>query len=309
MRIPWLTIAGLAATILFLLPTCKPSRSTPPATEISTFDILLDYDEQKGTNLAQVYRQAMERFDEYDMSKDVIQERTDTVADHIVHIFGIRHDSRVAIIRFLRNVLPFIQDPDEWIFLVEGCCEDEEPILPELYFFTGVAKELDIPTLDPIVSILSKEVTHRLTSGTQPLVTTKEIHFAVLNSIFPNQNSLHSLSKKTRARYVALIASYSVFPADSIEKFLEEYDTTFLAHPLHLAAARRVYAQIRNDMIDTANVLSRERVISKMPQINKAKHVFICVGAHHLPVFDNPHKLFETIHEVHVIPEGETSKE
>jgi hypothetical protein len=309
MRTPWLTTAGLAALGLLMLSTCKPRRPAPPATEISTFDILLDYDEQKGTNLAQVYRGAMERFDEYEMSKDVIQERTDTVADHIVHIFGIRHDSRVAIIRFLRNVLPFIQNPDEWIFLVEGCCEDEDLILPELYFFTGVAKELDIPTIDPIVSILSKEVTHRLTSGTQPLVTTKDIHFAVFNSIFPDQNSLHTLSEKSRARYVAVIAFYSVLPADSIEKLLEEYDTTFLAHPLHLAAARRVYAQIRNDMIDTANVLSRERMKERMPRIRKAKHVFICVGAHHLPVFDNPYELFETIHEVHIIPEGETSKQ
>ena len=309
MRTPWLTIAGLAAILLLMLSTCKPSRPTPSATEINTFDILLDYDEQKGTNLAQVYRHAMERFDEYDMSKDVIQERKDTVGAHIVHIFGIRHDSRVAIIRFLRNVLPFIQNPDEWIFLMEGCCEHEEPILPELYFFTGVAKELEIPVLDPIVSTLSREVTHRLISGTQPLVTLKDIHFAVFNSIFPDQNSLHSLSEKTRARYVAVIASYSIFPTDSIEKFLTEYDTTFLAHPLHLAAARRVYAQIRNDMIDTANVLSRERVVKKMPQISKARHIFVCVGAHHLPVFDNPGELFETIHEVHIIPEGETSKE
>lgn len=301
------TITELAVTILLLLASGSCRRPTPPVTEISTFDILLDYDEQKGTNLAQVYRHAMERFEDYDMSKDKIQERTDTVGDHIIHILGIRHESRLAIIRFLRNVLPFIQNPDEWIFLVEGC-EEEDPVLPELYFFTGVAKELDIPTFDPIVSPLGEEVTHRLISGAHPLLTLKDIHFAVLNSIFPDQESLHSLSEKARARYVKAIASYSSLPADSIESFLVEYDTIFLAHPLNLAAARRVYAQIRNDMIDTANVLSSEKLTGEMPKISRARYIFICVGTYHLPVFDDLSELFGIVHELHILPEEEASK-
>lgn len=302
------TITELAVTILLLLANSTCRRPTMPKTEISTFDILLDYDEQKGTNLAQVYRNAMERFEDYDMSKDKIEERTDTVGDHIIHTLGIRHESRLAIIRFLRNVLPFIQNPDEWIFLVEGC-EKEDPVLPELYFFTGVAKELRISTFDPIVSLLGKEVTHRLISGTHPLLNLKDIHFAILNSIFPDRESLHSLSEKARARYVKVIASYSSLPADSIESLLVEYDTTFLAHPLNLAAARRVYAQIRNDMIDTANVLSLERVMKEIPTISQARHVFICVGTYHLPVFDDPEELFGTVHELHILPQEEASKE
>lgn len=301
------TITELVITIL-LLASGGCHRPTPPATEISTFDILLDYDEQKGTNLAQVYRNAMERFEDYDMSKDKIEERTDTVGDHIIHILGVRHESRVAIIRFLRNVLPFIQNPDEWVFLVEGC-KDKNPVLPELYFFAGVAKELNISTVDPIASPLGEEVTHRLISGTHPLLTLKDIHFAILNSIFPNKESLHSLSEKTRARYVKMIASYSSLPADSIESLLVEYDTTFLAHPLNLAAARRVYAQIRNDMIDTANVLSRERVMKEIPQISQAQHIFICVGTYHLPVFDDLEGLLGTVHELHILPQEEASKE
>jgi len=303
------TIAELVITILLLLTNFSCRRPTTPKTEISTFDILLDYDEQKGTNLAQVYRNAMERFEDYDYPKDKIEERTDTVGDHIIHILGVRHESRLAIIRFLRNVLPFIQNPDEWVFLVEGC-KNKDPVLPELYFFAGVAKELNISTVDPIVSLLGEEVTQRLISGTHPLLTLKDIHFAVLNSIFPNKESLHSLSEKTRAHYVNTIASYSSFPADSIENLLVEYDTTFLAHPLNLAVARRVYAQIRNDMIDTANVLSRERVMEKIPQISQARHIFICVGTYHLPVFDDLEGLLGTVHELHILPpQEEASKE
>jgi hypothetical protein len=302
------TIAELAVTIL-LLASGGCHRPAPPKIEISTFDILIDYDEEHGTNLAQVYRNAMERFEDYDYPKDKIEERTDTVGDHIIHILGIRHESRLAIIRFLRNVLPFIQNPDEWVFLVEGC-KDKDPVLPELYFFVGVAKELNISTVDPVVSLLGEEVTQRLISGTHPLLTLKDIHFAVLNSIFPNKESLHSLSEKARARYVKAIASYSSLPADSIENLLVEYDTTFLAHPLNLAAARRVYAQIRNDMIDTANVLSRERVMEEIPQISQARHIFICVGAHHLPVFDDLEGLLGTVHELHILPpQEEASKE
>jgi len=290
-----------------LSPGCS-RRSVPPSTDISTFDILLDYDEEQGTNLAQVYRNSMERLQDYDMARDKLVERTDTVGNRIIHIFGVRHDSRKAIIRFLLKVLPFIQNPEEWVFLIEGC-EIDNPVLPELYFFTGVAKELDITTLDPIVSPLGEEVTHRLTSGARPLVTVKDIHFALFNSIFPNQRSLHSLSQKTRTRYASMIASYSPLPTDSIEHWLTEYDTFFLAHPLRLAAARRVYAQIRNDMIDTANVLSREKLTAQIPDITDARHIFVCVGTHHLPVFDDLGELFETIHEIHVITQEETSKQ
>jgi len=206
----------------------------------------------------------------------------------------------------MRNVLPFIQRSEEWVFLIEGSGGEESP-LPEVYFFTGVAKELNIPVVDPIVSPLGAEVTQRLISGPHPLLNLKDIHFAVFNNYFPDQASLHSLSEATRKRYISVIASYSMLSEDSIEILLTEYDTTLLNYPLKLATAHKVFARIRNDMIDTSNVLSREKLTRMLPEIAQARHIFICTGTYHLPVFANLGELFGSVYELHAVPEETTS--
>lgn len=287
---------------------CKKEEQKPPLKEIGTFDILLDYDQENETNLAQVYRNSMDLFDDYDMSKDVLIEKTDTVSGRVIHIFAIRHYSRKAIIRFLRHVLPFIHDPRDWTFLIEGS-QAEILVLPEVYFLTNVGKELDIPTIDPIVSPIGEEVTRRLVTGSPPLVNLKDIHFALFQNLFPDRQSLESLSLKTRDRYISLISEHSVLPRDSIDYLLEEYENIYLNHPLKLARDRKVYVQIRKDMIDTSNVLSRERLELLVSELPEARHLFICVGTHHLPVFDELPGLFDNIYEVHTAPgESESDK-
>ncbi|NLI99391.1 hypothetical protein GX441_12145 [bacterium] len=286
--------------ILTFLVSCPPQE--PTKAEIQTYDILLDYDHENNTNIAQVYKNTMDRFYDWNPSKDEIAEITDTAGEFTLHIFGVRHQSRLAIIRFLRSVLPFIKKPGEWAFFVEGIAQDETS-LPEVFFFKGVAQELNIKTFDPIVSPLGAEVTARLLLGTPPMVTLKDIHFAVINDLFPTPASLHSLSAKTRNSYVSMISSYSLFPRDSIERLLVEYDTAYLSRPLRLASAEKVFAQIRRDMVDTSNILSRALFADEISKLKNTKHIFICVGIYHLPVFENPDELLNQTYQIHMLPE------
>lgn len=290
--------------VLFICTSCPPPSK--PKIEIGTFDILLDYDQEHKTNIAQVYKNTMDRFYDWNPRTDEITEITDTVDGYVFHIFGIRHQSRLAIIRFLRNVLPFINNPREWAFFVEGAMGDTV-ILPEVYFFKGVAEELDIPTLDPIVPALGKEVTEKLLLGTPPMVTIKDIHFALFNDLFPTPEALHSLSPETKENYIKMITSYSLFPSDSIKNLLEEYDTEYLSHPIKLTLAQNVFSQIRSDMIDTSNVLSREKFAGQLAGLNKTKHIFICVGTYHLPAFKNISDVVERIYQIHMSSEEEPS--
>ncbi len=298
-----LNVSGILI-VLFIFTSCPPPSK--PKIEIGTYDILLDYDQEHKTNIAQVYKNTMDRFYDWNPTKDEITEITDTVNGYVFHVFGIRHQSRLTIIRFLRSVLPFINNPREWVFFVEGATGDTV-ILPEVYFLKGVAKELDIPTFDPIVPTLGKEVTEKLLLGTPPMVTIKDIHFALFNDLFPTPEALHSLSPVTRENYIKMITSYSLFPHDSIKNLLEEYDTEYLAHPIKLTLAQKVFSQIRSDMIDTSNVLSRERFSEQLAGLKNRKHIFICVGSYHLPAFKNINDVVERIYQIHMSAEEEPS--
>lgn len=285
--------------IVILLSVACQKRRQIPKQEIGTYDILLDYDQENGTNLAEVYRGSMDLLYGLDIRGEEMVEKIDTLDNNIVHIFGVRHLSRLAIIRFLRNVLPFIANPDDWIFLVEGC-EDEDILLPEVYFFTGVARELGIPTWDPIVSPLGDEVTRKLVRGTPPMVTLKDIHFAVFENMLPDSSALDSLNKEGREGFISIITSYSVLPRDSVKILLHTYDTSFLRKPKRLNPARKVFAQIRSDMIDTSNVLSSFKVAERIDSIMQVKNIFVCVGSYHVSVFENLDTLQEHLLKIHL---------
>lgn len=300
-------LLGLGVFVIALFMACEPGCERPPIfKEIGTYDILLDYDKEKGTNIADVYRETMDLLYDINLSGDKLTEIVDTVNGRVIHFFGVRHQSRLAIIRFLRNVLPFIQNPKEWVFLIEGC-EGKEILLPEVYFLKGVAEELGIDTYDPIVSPLGEDVTRRLVRGTPPMVTLKDIHFAQFEDVFPNSASLDTLNERSRERYISVFASYSILPRDSIAVLLDEYDSLYLKHPLRLVAAKKVFSQIRRDMIDTSNVLSRVKLERNLDKIIQAKHVFVCVGNYHRPVFEDLDTLLNDVYEIHVITQEEPS--
>lgn len=295
------TFLGFVFCGLLVAVGCQ--KSEPRMVEIGTYDLLLDYDNVNGTHIADVYSESMEILYDVNLAGDELVEKMDTVDGHIVHIFGIRHLSRLAIIRFLRNVLPFIQNPSQWIFLVEGG-EAESPVLPEIHFFTGVAHELGIPVLDPIVSPLGDDVIHRLLRGTPPMVTVKDVHFAVFENVFPDSTAIDSLSERGRERYVSIITSYSVLPSDSVDALFTEFDTNFLRKPERLEPSRKVFARIRGDMIDTSNVLSLARVSTQIETIMDYEYIFVCVGAYHVPVFEKLDSLHGSFYQIHVT-EGE----
>lgn len=300
-------LLGLGTSIIILFAVCELGCPKPPIfKEIGTYDILLDYDNEKGTNIAEVYRKTMDLLYDVNLRGEELVEDVDTINGKVVHFFGVRHQSRLAIIRFLRNVLPFIQNPKEWVFLIEGC-DDKDLVLPEVYFLKGVAKELNIPTFDPIVSPLGEEVTRRLVRGTPPMVTLKDIHFAMFQDVFPNAPSLDTLNERSRERYITVFAVYSLLPRDSISYLLKEYDSVYLKHPLRLAAAQKVFSQIRRDMIDTSNVLSRTKLEKNMEKVIRAKHIFVCVGNYHQPVFKDLDTLLTDVYEIHVITQEEKS--
>jgi hypothetical protein len=55
-------------------------------------------------------------------------------------------------------------------------------------------------------------------------------------------------------------------------------------------------------------VLSRERLELEMARFPEARNFFICVGTHHLSVFDDLSGLFEEIYEIHTAPGDSVSE-
>jgi hypothetical protein len=56
-------------------------------------------------------------------------------------------------------------------------------------------------------------------------------------------------------------------------------------------------------MIDTSNVLSRVKFAEEVSELKDTKHIFICVGIYHLPVFENLDELLNRIYQIHMLPE------
>lgn len=272
---------------IFCRDTCDSPSSIPTySRNHSIYEFLIKYDETHNASVSYFYSRAMEKFQTFPLRKDTVKELVFSQGGKIFFVFGCYHLSRQAIVKFVKDVLPHIENPEEWLFLIEGSSQ-VSPFLPEVVFFTQVALDLEIPIEDPIVSVIGKEIIDSLTHTPYEMITPRDIFYALFNEIIKSPDIYERMSPQKKRIFLRIFSKYSGIPKDSIERFLEEYLMYFKGNPWRLKLAQKYFEQIKEDMIKKSNELSFKKLKKIIEEYDEKKYIFVYVGMYHLVIFEN----------------------
>lgn len=267
--------------IFFLL--CEKEKL--PKENKSLYELILNYDKKHDSSISYFYANAMERLKEFYVKRDTIVIKEFSKDGKNFYIFGCYHNSRKAIVNFIKKVLVKIENPEEWVFLVEGT---GHPFifLPEIMFFYQVAEDLEIPIEDPVISVIDKEVLDSLTQGVHSVITLRDIFYTIFYEVHPDPTFYLEIPTKRKERLLTICSRFSGVPKDSVETFFIEYIKYFGSNPNRVRMAKEYFNQLKRDIIKMSNKLSLKKAKKIIQKYKDKKYVFVYVGLYHLPVFE-----------------------
>lgn len=190
---------------------------------------------------------------------------------HTLRVVAAEHFSSKAGDYFQNDITKEIQDPSQWLFLIEGNGSD----VYEVQIAAEEAKKRNIPVEDPIIDRYRPEVTDLYFKSNKTMKLSREVVFGQLAADILNARGDNNL--QFIANYLGLSSS------DEIEKFMLRAIAEKNKNPEEY---KKLADAMRNDLTEISNILSAQLLNYFMQKYKDRPNIAIYIGKAHQGIID-----------------------